>query len=192
MNLPNRLTLTRIILIPVFLFFAQWPIMLETWRLEAWGSSIPWPLLVCTVIFVLASVTDWLDGWLARRYHLVTNFGKFADPIADKMLVMTALISLVQWGQASAWIVSLIVMRQLAISGLRLILVENGQVLAAQMAGKIKTATQMLAIILLLLDDWPFGFLPFSLGRLCLLLALLLTLYSGGKYLYDSRHIFKF
>ena len=107
--------------------------------------------IAAAVVFAIASITDYLDGYLARKWHVVTNFGKFADPLADKMLVMSAFIMLVGINQAPAWVVSVIICRELAVTGLRLLLVENGgTVLAAAMPGKIKTVTQMLSIILLL------------------------------------------
>ncbi len=152
---------------------------------------IPIAHIIATIIFVVASVTDWLDGHLARRLNLVTNFGKFADPLADKILVMTALILLVGNGQAPAWVVAIIVARELAVTGLRLLLVEEGgTVLAAAWPGKIKTATQMIAIILLLAHDFPFQSLSFSLGTIFLYISLVFTIYSGWDYFYHARDIF--
>lgn len=187
MNLPNRLTIFRICLIPLFIFLCEIP---SATNLGLLFYPVPLNRLLAVLVFIIASITDWLDGYIARRYHLVTNFGKFADPIADKMLVAAAFISLVKFNLAPAWVVSLILLRELAVSGLRLILVEDGEVLAAKWPGKIKTTAQMLAIIFLLLDDWPFGDLDVNFGQVCLYIALILTLYSGFMYFYQNRRSF--
>lgn len=189
MNLPNKLTLFRIILIPVYLVLIELPL---GWQNAAvLGSFIDWQLLAAALLFAFASFTDWLDGYIARRDQLVTNFGKFADPLADKMLVATAMVSLVAIGKAPAWVVSIIIMRELAVTGLRLLLVQEGEVMAAQLPGKIKTVTQMSAVIFLLIDDFPFGFLPFSIGTVLLYLALFFTIYSGVDYFIKNKHVFK-
>ncbi len=149
MNLPNKLTVFRIILIPIFAIVLMLPV-------DIWGglSQLPMTHLVAAIIFIVASLTDTADGQIARRQHLVTNFGKFADPLADKLLVMTALIFFVQFQWLPAWMIALIVIRELAVTGLRTLIVENnGEVMAAAMPGKIKTTTQMLAIIFFLLHD---------------------------------------
>ena len=136
-------------------------------------------------VLIIASITDYLDGYLARKWHVVTNFGKFADPLADKMLVMSAFIMLVGINQAPAWVVSVIICRELAVTGLRLLLVENGgTVLAAAIPGKIKTVTQMLAIILLLCH------LHF-VGTIMLHIALFFTIYSGYDYFKGAGFLFK-
>ncbi|APT14454.1 CDP-diacylglycerol--glycerol-3-phosphate 3-phosphatidyltransferase [Lactobacillus jensenii] len=184
MNLPNRLTVFRIILIPVFMLvlILNFPVG----NLEFANVKIPFSQILAAIIFAGASYTDYLDGHIARARGLVTNFGKFADPLADKMLVMTAFIFLVSMAKASAWIVAIIVCRELAVTGLRLILVENdGEVLAAKMPGKIKTVTQMLAIIFLLLGD------IFFIGTILLYICLIFTIYSGWDYFYQSRDVFK-
>ena len=157
-NIPNLLTLGRIVLIAVFI------LILCIWNSVA-GHA------VAAVVFALASITDYLDGYLARKWQVVTNFGKFADPLADKMLVMTAFIMLVELGMVPAWIAAIIICRELAVTGLRLLLVENGgTVLAAAMPGKIKTFTQMFSIIFLLLH--------FSMiGRLLVYVALIFKIY---------------
>ena len=171
-NIPNLLTLGRIVLIPVFI------LILCIWNSVA-GHA------VAAVVFALASITDYLDGYLARKWKVVTNFGKFADPLADKMLVMTAFIMLVEFGMVPAWIAAIIICRELAVTGLRLLLVENGgTVLAAAMPGKIKTFTQMFSIIFLLLH--------FSMiGTLLLYVALIFTIYSGYDYFKGAGFLFK-
>lgn len=187
MNLPNKLTLARILLIPVFIVLVTIP---SHTSISLLGSQIPVLQLLATLVFAIASFTDYLDGVIARKYNLVTNFGKFADPMADKMLVMTAFISLVSLNLAPAWVVSIIVCRELAVTGLRILLVTDGEVMAAAWPGKIKTATQMLAIIFLLLDNLPFKSLGFPLGTILLYICLFFTIYSGVDYFVKNKHVF--
>ncbi|HFU4449228.1 TPA: CDP-diacylglycerol--glycerol-3-phosphate 3-phosphatidyltransferase [Streptococcus suis] len=171
-NIPNALTVGRILVIPIFILL-----------LTVWKDALSHYL--AAIIFALASVTDYLDGYLARKWQVVTNFGKFADPMADKILVMTAFIMLVELGFAPAWVVAIIICRELAVTGLRLMLVENGgTVLAAAMPGKIKTFSQMFAIIFLLLH-WNL------LGQITLYIALFFTLYSGYDYFKGASYLFK-
>ena len=171
-NIPNALTLGRILIIPVFIVL-----------LTVWQSSLSHVLAAS--IFALASITDYLDGYLARKWKVVSNFGKFADPMADKILVMTAFIMLVELKMAPAWVVAIIICRELAVTGLRLLLVENGgTVLAAAMPGKIKTFSQMFAIIFLLLH-WNLS------GQVLLYIALFFTLYSGYDYFNGAAYLFR-
>ncbi len=188
MNLPNKLTILRIFMIPLFILVVSFPSQ-TTWNIL--NSQVNPMLLLAMIIFALASITDFLDGAIARKYHLVTNFGKFADPMADKMLVMTAFISLVSLDLAPAWVVSIIVCRELAVTGLRILLVTDGEVLAAAWPGKVKTATQMLAIIFLLIDDLPFKAIGFSIGTILLYVCLFFTVYSGIDYFLKNKHVFK-
>ncbi|MDK8233997.1 CDP-diacylglycerol--glycerol-3-phosphate 3-phosphatidyltransferase [Aerococcus christensenii] len=189
MNLPNRLTLLRIFMIPFFIVLMEVNFHLGGFQLGGQEMSIQ--CVLAAVIFAVASATDWLDGHLARKNHLITNFGKFADPLADKMLVIAALIELILLDQAPAWVVTLIVMRELAVTGLRLLIVEgDGTVLAAAWPGKVKTTSQMLAILFLLLNDFPFQFLPFSVGKVLLYFALAATLYSGYDYFRQNKDVF--
>lgn len=171
-NIPNALTIGRILVIPIFILL-----------LTLWNNAISHTL--AAIIFALASITDYLDGYLARKWKVVTNFGKFADPMADKILVMTAFIMLVELGFAPAWVVAIIICRELAVTGLRLLLVENGgTVLAAAMPGKIKTFSQMFAVIFLLLH-------LNLLGHITLYIALFFTLYSGYDYFKGASFLFK-
>ncbi|HER3545341.1 TPA: CDP-diacylglycerol--glycerol-3-phosphate 3-phosphatidyltransferase [Streptococcus pyogenes] len=171
-NIPNLLTLVRIAMIPFFLF------------ITSSSNKVGWHIFAA-VIFAIASFTDYLDGYLARKWHVASNFGKFADPLADKMLVMSAFIMLVGLGLVPAWVSAVIICRELAVTGLRLLLVETGgKVLAAAMPGKIKTATQMLSIILLLCY-WIF------LGNVLLYIALFFTIYSGYDYFKGASFLFK-
>ena len=189
MNLPNKLTVLRILMIPIFIVLAVAP--LDWGELIIGGTALPITQLVAAIIFAVASITDWLDGKIARKHNLVTNFGKFADPLADKMLVMTAFIVLVEQGKAAAWIVAIIVCRELAVTDLRLLLVEGGEVMAAAWPGKVKTATQMVAIILLLINNIPFAGINFPLDQIILYLCLIFTIYSGVDYFAKNKEVFK-
>lgn len=189
MNLPNKLTVLRLILIPFFLLLMVLP--LDWGTVSWWGASIPVAELIAAIIFIGASITDNLDGQIARRQHLVTNFGKFADPLADKLLVMTAFVLLVEQHVLPGWAVSIIVWRELAITGLRLLVVEqNGQVMAAQMPGKIKTTTQLIAIIFLLLHNVGFALINLPFGQIMFYICLFFTVYSGIDYIYQARSVF--
>ncbi|MHA8138374.1 CDP-diacylglycerol--glycerol-3-phosphate 3-phosphatidyltransferase [Lactobacillaceae bacterium Scapto_B20] len=190
MNLPNKLTLLRIILIPIFILVLVLPLNWGT--VSFLGSSMPINSLLGAIIFATASLTDFLDGQIARREHLVTNFGKFADPLADKMIVMTAFIILVSFGKVPAWVAAIIVCRELAVTGLRLIVVENdGQVIAAAWPGKIKTASQMFSIIFLFLNNALFSLIHIPIGEILLYICLFFTAYSGIDYFVKNRDIFK-
>ncbi|APB30716.1 MULTISPECIES: CDP-diacylglycerol--glycerol-3-phosphate 3-phosphatidyltransferase [Vagococcus] len=189
MNLPNKLTVIRICMIPLFMIVALAP--LNWGEVDVFGTPLLITQLVAAIIFAVASITDWLDGKIARKHNLVTNFGKFADPLADKMLVMTAFIVLVGQGNAPSWVVSIIVCRELAVTGLRLLLVEDGEVMAAAWPGKVKTATQMVAIILLLLGNVPFNAINLPLDQIFLYICLAATIYSGIDYFVKNKHVFK-
>ena len=179
-NLPNKITLARIALIPVFMI-----IMLVPFQ---WGSvhigdeSIPVAHLTGAVLFIIASTTDWVDGYYARKLNLVTNFGKFLDPLADKLLVSAALITLVQFDLAPAWMVIIIISREFAVTGLRLVLAGTGEVVAANMLGKIKTWAPLLAAAALLPHNLPFELVSFPFGDIALWVAVLFTVISGWDY----------
>ena len=188
MNLPNKLTALRILMIPLFMIITLFPFDWGT--LAVAQSQIAVNQLIGAIIFAIASFTDWLDGYIARRDGLVTNFGRFADPLADKMLVATAMIVLVGQGLAPSWVVSIIISRELAVTGLRLLLVKEGEVMAAAWPGKIKTATQMVAIILLFLDNFPFQAIGIPVADIMLYLCLVFTIYSGVDYFIKNKHVF--
>ena len=174
MNLPNRLTLLRVIMIPFFVVFLLWD-----------GGETALFRYISAAIFIVASLTDMLDGKIARKYNLVTNFGKFMDPLADKLLVCSALICLIQLGQLPAWIVIVIISREFIISGFRLIDSDNGVVIAASYWGKFKTTFQMIAVILLIFD---FQVLR-PLASACVWIALALTIISLVDYIWKNRRI---
>src|SRR5690606_33770305 len=146
--------------------------------------------LAGTLLFVIASSTDWIDGHLARKYNLVTNLGKFLDPLADKLLVSAALVSLVQFGLAPAWMVVIIISREFAVTGLRLLLAEGGEVSAAKMLGKIKMWAQVVAVSVLLLHNWPFEFLSIPFDMIALWVAVIFTVISGWDYFAKNKGVF--
>ncbi|SDJ00593.1 CDP-diacylglycerol--glycerol-3-phosphate 3-phosphatidyltransferase [Salimicrobium halophilum] len=189
MNLPNKITLSRIFLIPIFIILMSVPFGWGT--LEMGERELPISHLLGAILFIIASTTDWIDGHLARKHNLVTNLGKFLDPLADKLLVSAALILLVEIGLAPAWIVILIISREFAVTGLRLVAAGEGAVLAASQMGKLKTWIQIVAISLLLLHNFPFAFLGFPLGIIGLYLALLITVYSGYDYFKKNWHVMR-
>ncbi len=174
MNTPNKLTLLRVILIPFFVVFMLTPLG---------GTAGKW---IALGIFVIASLTDTLDGYLARRDNLVTNFGKFMDPLADKLLVCSAMICLVEMDRLPAWIVIIIIGREFIISGFRLIASDNGIVIAASYWGKFKTVSQMVMIILLIADLGG-GFA--AAEQIFIYLALVLTVVSLIDYLWKNRQV---
>ena len=176
MNLPNKLTLLRICLIPVFVI-----VML---------SQMNNFFLISCIIFILASITDFLDGRIARKHNLVTDFGKFMDPLADKLLVLSALICMIEYNLVAGWMVIIIVARELTVSILRAIAAAEGKVIAASGGGKLKTITQMLSIIVLLIGENFNNGLLLNIGFVCILIATLLTLYSGWEYLYKNKELF--
>lgn len=177
MNLPNKLTIFRVILIPFFVVFMLTPIC------PGYANYI------AVAIFIVASLTDLLDGKIARKYNLVTDFGKFMDPLADKLLVCAAMICLIETGQLAAWIVIVIISREFIISGFRLVAADNGVVIAASYWGKFKTTFQMLMVIVLILnfDNRYFQIL----GTVLTYIALVLTVVSLIDYLWKNRAVLK-
>ena len=176
MNLPNKLTIFRVILIPFFVFFMLAPYFPDNGK------------YIAVAIFIIASLTDMLDGKIARKYNLVTNFGKFMDPLADKLLVCSAMICLVATGQLASWIVIIIISREFIISGFRLIASDNGVVIAASYWGKFKTVFQMLMIIVLILD---LGGSFVLLEQILIYVALILTVVSLVDYLMKNKDVLK-
>lgn len=177
MNLPNKLTLFRVILIPFFVFFLLAPYF------EGYGNYI------AVAIFIVASITDFLDGKIARKYHLVTNFGKFMDPLADKLLVSSALICLVALNKIPAWIVIVIIAREFIISGFRLVAADNGVVIAASYWGKFKTAFQMVTVIVLILNIS--GKVFAVIGTVLIYISLVLTVISLIDYIAKNKDVLK-
>ena len=169
MNLANKLTLLRVIMIPAFVLVMY--------------ADFAYNNYVALVIFAVASFTDFLDGYIARSRNLVTDFGKFMDPLADKILVMTAMILFVAQGQMPAWVFAIVLARELAVSGLRMIAATDGKVIAAAWSGKVKTASTMVCIILMLLP------IPAVLNTICWIIIMVTTVYSGIEYFIKNKHV---
>ena len=214
MNLANKLTIFRIILVPVIMLV---PIIDNLVGIPGEFLGISTAFWIMNIIFIIASITDKLDGSIARSRNLVTTFGKFLDPIADKILVLAALIMLVDFGKIPAWIPIIILFREFIVSGYRLIASQNGgAVIAASMWGKLKTVTQMIAIILIFIDK--FNFFDFArattdanvamtssymiymnqssiifnaITSICLLISVVATIFSGYEYLKDGKDLLK-
>ncbi len=189
MNIANKLTLARIMMIPVFILLLSLSL---DWGQVTWlGAVIPVHQLLAGVVFAVASFTDYLDGYLARKYNLVTSFGAFADPMADKLLVMAAFIMLVAYNVVPAWIVIIIISRELLVTGLRVLLAQyDGKVMAAAMPGKIKTFSQMFSIVFYLFNDAGFVMLNIPMADILLYICLFFTVYSGVDYFYQARFVF--
>ena len=196
MNLPNKLTVFRIILVPVMVIVSFFDIPGNLF-------GIPTTMIVLDLIFIIASLTDKLDGYLARSKNQVTTFGKFLDPIADKILVLAAMIMFVEMNKLPAWIPIIVLLRAFAVFGYRLIAVQNeGKVVAASIWGKLKTVTQMIAIILMFLDNNSYGAIfsgnltgfAFALNLITttlMTISVIATIFSGYEYLKDGKEIFK-
>lgn len=189
MNLPNKITVARILLIPIFLIVMLFD---STTYVSFLGANIAINHFIGALIFIFASATDWVDGYIARRQNLITNLGKFLDPLADKLLVAAALVVLVEMHLAPAWIVILILSREFAVTGLRLVLAEQGVVVAASNLGKIKTVTQLIAIITLLLHNPVFAYFSFPFATLMLWVALFFTVLSGLDYFWKNKAAFSY
>lgn len=175
MNLANKITLSRILLIPFFMYFVL--------------SNIVYGKYIAALIFIIAAGTDSLDGYIARSRKQITTFGKFIDPIADKLLVTSALITLVQLGKISSIIAMIIISREFIISGFRLVAISEGIIIPASWLAKLKTITQMVAIVAVLLDNYPFSYIRFPFSEIALYVAVLLTLLSGIDYIVKSKHL---
>lgn len=172
MNLPNKLTIARIIMVPIFVILME--------------INFPSHMTWAACVFTLASLTDMLDGYIARKYQLITTFGKFMDPLADKILVAAALIMLVPKGLAPAWAVVLIMAREFFITGFRTLAASFGITLAAGTLGKVKTITQLIAIICLLFSDtWPL----LTAGTVIFYISVFFTVLSGAEYVWANREI---
>jgi len=206
MNTPNKLSLLRILLVPIILLFML-PIHIFSFEPQSWNEFIAhYGLVIAGIIFIIASLTDLLDGKIARKYNLITNLGKFLDSLADKMLVISVLIALVDTGRISSVFVIIIVIREFMVTGVRLIASEKGVVMAAAMIGKIKTVTQMTAIIYLLFEPlfkWAAAKVLTSvsessilsgvmlIGNIFFVSSVIMTIISGMDYLVKNIDYFK-
>ncbi|KUO52256.1 MAG: CDP-diacylglycerol--glycerol-3-phosphate 3-phosphatidyltransferase [Desulfitibacter sp. BRH_c19] len=179
MNLANRVTLARIFLVPIFMFFIL--------------IRIPFGEYIAAAIFVLAASTDGLDGYIARARKEVTKFGKLMDPLADKLLVSAALISLVEINLVPAWIAVIIIGREFAVTGLRSIAASDGVIISASKLGKVKTVTQIVAIVAIILNDLFVNLfnIPFNIGEISIYIAVIFTLWSGVDYFVNGWKVLK-
>ncbi len=182
MNLANKLTLLRIMLVPVFMIFLLNKIPFSIVNIQVQE-------IIAVGIFIFAAITDTLDGYIARKKNQITNFGKFMDPLADKLLVSSALISLVQMGRLSAWVVMIIIAREFTISILRAVAASEGIVMAASWWGKAKTVTQIIAIIAILLNNFPFKYINFPFDMVMMYIAVIFTIISGVDYIRVNQKI---
>lgn len=196
MNLPNELTIFRIILVPIM-------VIIPFFNIQGEFFGIPYTYWILNLIFIIASITDHLDGKIARKRNIITTFGKFADPLADKILVLATMLILVEMGKLPAWIPIIVLTREFIVSGYRLIAVQKqGQVIAANIWGKLKTVTQMIAIILMFLDINAYGdfftkkltgynLVINILSTTVMTISVIATIFSGYEYLKGSKELFK-
>jgi CDP-diacylglycerol--glycerol-3-phosphate 3-phosphatidyltransferase len=196
MNLANKLTIFRIILVPIM-------VIIPFLGIQGSWNYIPYEWIIIDLIFIIASITDKLDGSIARKRNEITTFGKFLDPIADKILVLAAMIMLVEAGRLPAWIPIIVLFREFIVSGYRLVAVEKGgKVIAASIWGKIKTVTQMIAIILMCIDiNGYFGMLKGHLTgwdlalnivtSVLITISVIATIFSGWEYIKDGKELLK-
>ena len=204
MNLPNKLSILRIILVPVTLLFML-PVNIFGWQPEGWNNFINSNgMLVAAGVFILASLTDAADGKIARKYNLITDLGKFLDSLADKILVISIMLGFINLGRLSAWAVMIIILREFAVSGLRMIAAAKGNVIAAKMIGKIKTVTQMIALIYLMFEPllmkifygefsgYPIGICAVTIiGDFLFGICVIMTIVSGVDYLIKGKQYLK-
>lgn len=196
MNLANKLTILRILLVPIM-------VIIPFFNIKGDILGIPVTYIIVDIIFIIAALTDKLDGYIARSRNQITDFGKFLDPIADKIMVITAMVMLVEWGHLPAWIPIIVVFREFIVSGYRLVAVQkNGKVIAANIWGKLKTATQMVAISLAFIDPNKYGdifngnligyeFIINLLVTLIMSVSIVATIFSGWEYIKGSKDLFK-
>lgn len=192
MNLANKITIARIMLIPLFiLFFAEYPLWL-TENSRFFGFIHVYGTYIALGVFILASATDKLDGYIARKYNQITNLGKLLDPLADKLLISVALIMMVQSGMVATWIAVAIIAREFVITGLRMVASEQGIALSADSLGKLKMVLQAIAIAAVLLDNYPFQLVTMiQVDEFLMLAAVALTIYSGVHYLLNNYKLIK-
>jgi CDP-diacylglycerol--glycerol-3-phosphate 3-phosphatidyltransferase len=190
MNLANRITLARIFLVPIIIFFLLVKLPLPPVRIQEF--SITYNQIIAALIFIIAASTDSLDGYIARSRKMITNLGKLLDPLADKLLVSAVLVSLVEMAKVDAWIVIVIISREFAVTGLRQIALVEGKVMAAGKLGKIKTATQITAIIALLINNFPFELIGFPFATIASWVAAAATIWSGIDYFAKNKDLLDF
>ncbi|WP_416150883.1 CDP-diacylglycerol--glycerol-3-phosphate 3-phosphatidyltransferase [Salipaludibacillus sp. HK11] len=187
MNIPNQITVSRILLIPVFMIFLLVPF--QWGELTLLGAEIPVHHFIAAIIFIVAASTDWLDGYYARKYKLVTNMGKFLDPLADKLLISAAFVGLVGLDMFPAWAAIIILSREFAVTGLRLVASGEGEVIAASIWGKWKTISQIFAAAAVMLYNIVFELVSIPFDTILVYVAVILTVFSGVDYFVKNKHV---
>ncbi|WP_202077221.1 CDP-diacylglycerol--glycerol-3-phosphate 3-phosphatidyltransferase [Caldalkalibacillus salinus] len=190
MNLANKITLARIFLVPIIMLFLL--VRFDMGEVAFAEVTITYSEMIAAIIFIIAASTDGLDGYIARKRKLVTNLGKFLDPLADKLLITAALISLVDRGSVEAWMVIVIISREFAVTGLRLVAAADGQVIAASKLGKLKTIVQIVAIVAVMLNNFPFGTIGIPFATLSMWVAVIVTIVSGVDYFMKNKSVIQF
>jgi CDP-diacylglycerol--glycerol-3-phosphate 3-phosphatidyltransferase len=190
LNLANRITLARIFLVPVLMFFLLVRYNIGTFTIGT--LTMTYNELIAALVFILAASTDGLDGYIARKRKIVTNLGKFLDPLADKLLISAALISLVEMQRLEAWIAIVIISREFAVTGLRLVAAAEGQVIAASALGKIKTWVQIVAITAVMIRNFPFAFFGIPFDEVAIWAMVIITIYSGYDYFSKNRNVIQY
>ncbi|PRO65172.1 CDP-diacylglycerol--glycerol-3-phosphate 3-phosphatidyltransferase [Alkalicoccus urumqiensis] len=187
MNIPNRITISRIFMIPLFMVFLLIPF---NWgELQLLGAGIPVSHFAAAVVFIVAAATDWLDGYYARKHNLVTNMGKFLDPLADKLLITAAFVSLAGMDMFPAWAAVVILSREFAVTGLRLVASGGGEVIAASIWGKWKTVSQIVAAAAIMLHNIGFALIGIPFAGIMIYVAVILTVFSGVDYFMKNKHV---
>lgn len=179
MTTANKITILRVLLVPFFIYFI-------------YNIDKPYFDIISALLFIIISITDFLDGYIARKYNQITTFGKFMDPLADKILVTSALIMLTQLGKFSGVIAVIIIAREFLVSAIRQLAAADGTVLAAAWSGKVKTTFQMIGIIVIILENYLVKLYPLPYGTIFSVIMLVLTVYSGGEYLIKNRKLISF
>lgn len=179
MTTANKITILRVLLVPFFIYFI-------------YNIDKPYFDIISASLFIIISITDFLDGYIARKYNQITTFGKFMDPLADKILVTSALIMLTQLGKFSGVIAVIIIAREFLVSAIRQLAAADGTVLAAAWSGKVKTTFQMIGIIVIILENYLNAVYPLPYGTIFSVIMLVLTVYSGGEYLIKNRKLISF
>jgi CDP-diacylglycerol---glycerol-3-phosphate 3-phosphatidyltransferase len=187
LNLANRITIARIFLVPVVIFLLL--VRYDFWSVTINHRTTTGSEMIAAFVFIVVASTDALDGYIARKRRIITNFGKFLDPIADKLLISAVLISLVEMHRLSAWVAIIIISREFAVTGLRLVAAAEGLILAADKLGKWKTATQIVAMVALIINNFPFSFIGFPFDTLAVYAMVILTIVSGIDYFVKNKQV---
>lgn len=187
LNLANRITIARIFLVPVVIFLLL--VKYDFWSLTINHQTTTGSEIIAAVVFIVVASTDALDGYIARKRKLITNFGKMLDPLADKLLVSAVLISLVEMHRLSAWVAIVIISREFAVTGLRLVAAAEGLVIAASRLAKWKTATQIVTMVALMINNFPFSIIGFPFDLLMVYVMVGVTVLSGIDYFVKNKHV---